>query len=252
MFLLGVMCQTIFRVGAVTSGAIEWRNKIPHDGSKHECTCGPYLPPILALEAACIGKANMGHLWSQQARFYGPPLPAHHSPMWGPHGYAGQVGGGSKMATGQDQSTWQINCWASVIYKYGTNITAALKSQFILNLKSLTVGCKACHKNPHCNVGVRLARQTCVCGTEGGRDWRPCVRTLQWSHPPQPPVQFSRRLGFIRFCISDLLIICSEGALWQNLSRSPPSAISHVPDLSLTHTHTHLHGCVVASLVGGM
>lgn len=161
-------------------------------------------------------------------------------------------GGGSKMATGQDQSTWQINCWASVVYKYWTNITAALKSQFILNLKSLTVGCKACHKNPHCNVGVRLARQTCVCGTEGGRDWRPCVRTLQWSHPPQPPVQFSRRLGFIRFCISDLLIICSEGALWQNLSRSPPSAISHVPDLSLTHTHTHLHGCVVASLVGGM
>lgn len=155
------MCQTIFRVGAVTSGAIEWRNKIPHDGSKHECTCGPYLPPILALEAACIGKANMGHLWSQQARFYGPPLPAHHSPMWGPHGYAGQVGGGSKMATGQDQSTWQINCWASVIYKYGTNITAALKSQFILNLKSLTVGCKACHKNPHCNVGSQ-GKHVCV------------------------------------------------------------------------------------------
>lgn len=155
----------------------------------------------------------MGHLWSQQARFYGAPSASssftHVRPTW----VCWPGGGGSKMASGQNQSTWQINCWASAVYKYGTNITAALKSQFILNLKSLTVGCKACHTNPHCNVGVRLAKQTVVCGTDGGRDRRPCVRTSQSSHPPQPPVQFSWRLGFIRFRISDLLIICSEGAL---------------------------------------
>ena len=154
------LCARLFYwVGAVTSGAIEWRNKIAHDGSKPECTCGPYLPPILAFEAACIGKANMGHLWRQQARFYGPPLPAHHSPMWGPHGYTGQVEGGPKWLQAR------IGAPGKLIVEQAsfTHMGQILQSQFILNLKSSTVGCKACHTNTHRNVGVRLAKQTmCV------------------------------------------------------------------------------------------
>lgn len=158
-------------------------------------------------------------------------------------------GGGSKMATGQDQSTWQINCWASVVYKYWTNITAALKSQFILNLKSLTVGCKACHKNPHCNVGVRLARQTCVWHWRWKRLEAVCPNLTMESPSPAPCAIFTEA-GFHQVLYFRPIDYLQRGGTVTKPQQE--SSICNKPCArSLPHTHTHTFTWLCRCFVGG-